>query len=87
MINPELIAELARALQPAGELYVMTDIFVLALDAMAALETSPAYESVSGGWTFARHNPYGAKSRRERQCEQEGAPIWRLLYRRVATGV
>ena len=87
VINPGLIAELAVALQPGGELYVMTDIFALALDAMAALEASPAYESATGGWTFARANPYGAKSRRERQCEQEGAPIWRLLYRRVGPAV
>jgi len=83
VIGPGLIAELARALEPGGELYVMTDIFELALDAMAALESSPHYESAVGPWTFARANPYGAKSRRERRCEQEGAPIWRLLYRRV----
>ena len=83
VISPGLIAELARALQPGGELYVMTDIFALALDAMAALEESPCYQSAVGAWTFARANPYGAKSRRERQCEQENARIWRLLYRRV----
>ena len=82
VISPGLIAELARALEPGGELYVMTDIFALALDAMAALEESPFYESAVGAWTFARANPYGAKSRRERQCEQEGARIWRLLYHR-----
>jgi tRNA (guanine-N7-)-methyltransferase len=82
VIGPGLISELARALEPAGELYVMTDIFALALDAMAALEESPFYESAGEAWTFARGNPYGAKSRRERQCEQEGARIWRLLYRR-----
>ena len=87
VINPGLIAELAVALQPGGELYVMTDIFALALDAMAALETSPLYESATGGWTLARGNPYGAKSRRERQCEQEGARVWRLLYRRVGAPV
>ncbi len=83
VIGPGLIAELARALEPGGELYVMTDIFALALDAMAALEESPFYESATEPWTFARANPYGAKSRRERQCESEGAPIWRLLYRRT----
>ncbi|MES1206629.1 MAG: tRNA (guanosine(46)-N7)-methyltransferase TrmB [Pseudomonadota bacterium] len=87
VINPGLVAELGRALEPGGELWVMTDIFELALDAMAALETSPLYESATGAWTFARANPYGAKSRRERQCEQEGAPIWRLLYRRVGSAV
>jgi len=86
VIGPGLIAELARALEPGGELYVMTDIFALALDAMAALEESPCYESAVEAWTFARENPYGAKSRRERQCEQEGARIWRLLYRRRQIG-
>jgi tRNA (guanine-N7-)-methyltransferase len=83
VISPGLIAELARALEPGGELYVMTDIFALALDAMAALEESPFYQSTAEAWTFVRANPYGAKSRRERQCEIEGARIWRLLYRRL----
>ncbi len=84
VIGPPLIAEIARALEPGGELYVMTDIFDLALDAMAALEASPSFESARGAWTFAQDNPYGAKSRRERQCHDEGARVWRLLYRRVA---
>jgi tRNA (guanine-N7-)-methyltransferase len=83
VIGPALIAEIGRALAPAGELYVMTDIFALALEAMAALETSALFESARGPWTFARDNPYEAKSRRERQCEGEGAHVWRLLYQRV----
>lgn len=87
VIGPALIAEIGRALAPGGELYVMTDIFTLALEAMAALETSELFESARGPWSFAQDNPYGAKSRRERQCEGEGARVWRLLYRRVAGGV
>ena len=87
VIGPALIAEIGRALVPGGELYVMTDIFTLALEAMAALETSELFESARGPWSFAQDNPYGAKSRRERQCEGEGARVWRLLYRRVAGGV
>ena len=86
VIGPPLIAEIGRALAPGGELYVMTDIFALALEAMAALETSDLFESARGPWSFAQDNPYGAKSRRERQCEGEGARVWRLLYRRVARG-
>jgi tRNA (guanine-N7-)-methyltransferase len=83
VIGPGLIAEIGRALAPTGELYVMTDIFTLALEAMAALETSGLFESARGPWSFAQDNPYGAKSRRERQCEGEGARVWRLLYRRI----
>lgn len=82
VIGPGLVAEIGRALAPGGELYVMTDIFALALDAMAALEGDPAFESAAGAWSFARESPYPQKSRRERQCEAEGARIWRLLYRR-----
>jgi tRNA (guanine-N7-)-methyltransferase len=83
VIGAPLVADIARALAPGGELYVMTDIFALALEAMAELEASPHYESARGSWTFAPDNPYGAKSRRERQCEDEGARVWRLLYRRL----
>ena len=83
VIGPGLFADVARALAPDGELFVQTDIFALALDAMAALEASPAFVNVDGAWTFARGNPYGAKSRRERQCETDGSHIWRLLYRRL----
>jgi tRNA (guanine-N7-)-methyltransferase len=82
VIGPGLVADLARALTPGGELFVMTDIFQLALDAMAALEESELYDNDYGSWTFCRENPYDAKSRRERQCEAEGVPIWRLMYRR-----
>jgi tRNA (guanine-N7-)-methyltransferase len=83
VISPGLVSEVGRSLVPGGEIYVMTDIFALALDAMAALEAADLFENVAGGWTFARGNPYAAKSRRERQCETEGSRIWRLLYRRA----
>ena len=83
VINPTLMAEIARALAPGGELFVQTDIFALALDALAALEAEPSFENLAGSWSFARTNPYGAKSRRERQCEAEDRQIWRLLYRRL----
>jgi tRNA (guanine-N7-)-methyltransferase len=83
VIGPGLIAEIGRALIPGGELYVMTDIFALALEAMAALEESATFVNAQGTWTFARRSPYLAKSRRERQCETEGVHVWRLLYRRT----
>jgi tRNA (guanine-N7-)-methyltransferase len=83
VIGPGLMTEIGRALTPGGELYVQTDIFALALDAMAALEADDGFVNVAGAWTFLRENPYEAKSRRERQCETDGVRVWRLLYRRV----
>jgi tRNA (guanine-N7-)-methyltransferase len=87
VIGPGLMAAIGRALAPGGELYVQTDIFALALDAMAAMETlaDDGFVNAAGAWTFLRANPYDAKSRRERQCETEGVRVWRLLYRKTAS--
>ena len=85
VIGPGLVSEIGRALVPGGELFVQTDIFALALDAMAALEADAAsFCNIREPWTFLRESPFGAKSRRERQCDLEGARVWRLLYRRVS---
>ena len=84
VIGPGLMTEIGRALAAGGELFVQTDIFALALDAMAALEgeSGEGFTNVAGAWTFLRESPYDAKSRRERQCETEGVRVWRLLYRK-----
>ncbi|HZL17733.1 MAG TPA: tRNA (guanine-N7)-methyltransferase [Polyangia bacterium] len=86
VIGPGLVREIARALAIGGELFVQTDIFGLALDAMAALEAeTAAFANAREPWTFLRESPFAAKSRRERQCEHEGARVWRLLYRRISS--
>lgn len=82
VVGPALIADLERALEGAGEIHVMTDIFDIALDAMAALEQRLV--NVAGPWSFLPASPFRAKSRRERQCEQEGKKVWRLLYGKAA---
>src|SRR5438045_7180534 len=56
VIGPGLMAAIGRALAPGGELYVQTDIFALALDAMAALETDDRFVNAAGGWTFLRES-------------------------------
>ncbi len=82
VVAPGLAEDLYQALAPGGEVFVQTDIFEIALDAMATLEEeSPRrFANRRGPWSFFPHNPYGAKSRRERQCDAEGTKIWRLLY-------
>jgi tRNA (guanine-N7-)-methyltransferase len=86
VIGPELMDEIHHALAHDGELFVQTDIFDLALEAMSAVEGAPSARFVNAHapWSFLPANPYPAKSRRERQCEGEGVRIWRLLYRRSA---
>jgi tRNA (guanine-N7-)-methyltransferase len=86
VVSPLLIADIGAALCPGGEMFVQTDIFDIALEAMATLEEPTGehrFENALSPWSFFPQNPYGARSRRERQCEMEATPIWRLLYRRV----
>lgn len=87
VIGTGLVDELAAALETGGEVSVMTDIFEIAIEAMAVFE---GHEGIGDGttfvnarapWSFWARNPWGARSRRERQCELEGERIWRLLYR------
>lgn len=84
VLGAELIDAVARALEPGGEISVMTDIFDIALEAMAALESDPEqrFTNTRAPWTFLRASPWSpSRSRRERQCESDGTRVWRLLYR------
>ena len=79
VMSPALVADLEALLAPGGEVHVATDIFEIALDAMAELEGR--FTNVAGPWSFLRDSPFGARSRRERQCLDEGTRIWRMAYR------
>ena len=85
VVSPELVAELSRLLAEGGEIYLATDVFDIALDAMALLEydSSRRLVNLREPWSFLRESPFAARSRRERQCEAAGLRIWRLGYRRV----
>jgi tRNA (guanine-N7-)-methyltransferase len=82
--TPELVEDIAACLRPGGELFFQSDVWELALDALAAIESCDALRNEAGAWTFWKQgNPYGARSRRELGCEIDGAPIWRMLYRKL----
>lgn len=84
VVDEELVRQLHRILVPEGELFFQSDVWDLALDAMAVIEGEAArFENRAGPWSFwKKGNPYGVRSRREEQCERDGVPIWRMLYRR-----
>ena len=81
VVDLDLCAVLRRQLQPGGELHVATDIYDLALDAMAELEhPESGFENLAEPWTFWRSNPFPATSRREDTTVQRGQRVWRLRY-------
>lgn len=81
VVTPELAEVLCQLLQHDGELFFQSDIWDLALDAMAVLECCPLLYNVAGEWSFLRQNPYGAVSQREERVTAFGDPVWRMLYR------
>ncbi len=83
VVNPELVEVLLAKLRPRGELFFQSDVFDVALDALAVLESSPGLRNVAGPWSFLRDNPYQVKSLREVRCEERGMRIWRMLYTRL----
>jgi tRNA (guanine-N7-)-methyltransferase len=84
LMNDELVDVLHRKLRRDGELFFQSDVFDLALDAMAVLETaSDRFANRHGAWSFVRDNPFDARSLREVRCEERGLRIWRMCYRRL----
>jgi tRNA (guanine-N7-)-methyltransferase len=85
MVDPALVAGVAEITEPGAEVFVQSDVWDIALDAMSCLERDVRFANAAGEWTFWRGgNPYGVRSWREQNAEETGLPIWRILYRRVA---
>ena len=86
MVDAALCDGIALVARPGADVFVQTDIWDLALDAMAALERDGRFTNAAGEWSFWRAgNPYGVRSWREQHAEEHGLPIWRLLFNRAAT--
>lgn len=80
MVDIHLARSLSQVLAPNAELFVQTDVWQIALDAMTVFESR--FSNAAGEWTFWRGgNPYGVRSWREQHAEEHGLPIWRVLYR------
>lgn len=79
-LSPESVGHLSRALAPRGEIFFQSDVFELALEALALLEGCPLLENTAGEWRFLRESPFAERSGRERSCLEEGVRIWRLLF-------
>ena len=84
LMDEELARDIHEVLAPGGELLFQSDVWEVALDALAVLESAEElFENQAGPWSFWRAGqPFGARSWREQHCEEEGLPIWRILYRR-----
>ena len=85
VVEPQLVRDLRSILKPGGELHFASDVWSLALDALAEFEAAEdCFQNVSGPWSFWKDdNPYGARSWRESNCDAEGMKVWRIIYRPI----
>lgn len=85
MVDAALADGIAHVIRPGGEVFVQSDVFEIALDAMAVFERDERFRNRAGEWTFWKAgNPYGVRSWREQNAEETGLPIWRIRYQREA---
>jgi tRNA (guanine-N7-)-methyltransferase len=83
MVDAALASGIATVARSGADVFVQSDVWDIALDAMATFERDDRFDNRAGEWTFWRAgNPYGVKSWREQNAEATGLPIWRILYRR-----
>ncbi|MCX5742668.1 MAG: hypothetical protein NT062_09250 [Proteobacteria bacterium] len=83
MVDAVLADAIAQVTRPDAEVFVQTDVWDIALDALSAFEGDDRFENRAGEWTFWRAgNPYGVRSWREQNAEETGLMVWRLMYRR-----
>ncbi len=80
VVTPELARILVELLEPEGELFFQSDVWDLALDAMAVFESEPLLRNARSEWSFLAHSPYGVQSLREERVLSQGQPVWRMLY-------
>ena len=83
MVDDALAAGIATVARAGADVFVQSDVWEIALDAMATFERDDRFINAAGEWTFWRGgNPYGVRSWREQNAEETGLTIWRILYRR-----
>jgi tRNA (guanine-N7-)-methyltransferase len=83
MVDETLAAGIAAVARAGADVFVQSDVWDIALDAMATFERDERFVNQAGEWTFWRDgNPYGVRSWREQNAEETGLAIWRILYRR-----
>lgn len=84
VVERQLVDIMHSRLRPGGELHIASDIFEIAMEAMAEIDgdVPHLFENLNGPWRFCRDNPYGVCSRREEATLGRGQRVWRVIWRR-----
>ncbi|MDD5308010.1 MAG: tRNA (guanosine(46)-N7)-methyltransferase TrmB [Deltaproteobacteria bacterium] len=81
VLTPSFLKDAARLLADGGEIFVQTDVDFRAEAYLGALLSEESLEPLGENGRIDM-NPFGARSLRERRCEEVGLPIHRMLFAR-----
>lgn len=85
VVDPEFLAVLADQLRPGGEFHFASDVWEIALEALAICESDEVralgFTNMVDGWSFSRTPPLPVFSRRELTTRSRGGRVWRMRYR------
>jgi len=86
LIQDGFLDDVARILEPGGELFVQTDVEPRArsYEDLVGLDRRFDPGGDEAGSPRIGENPYVARSTRERRAMTDGLPVHRLLWKRVA---
>jgi tRNA (guanine-N7-)-methyltransferase len=84
LVQDSFVGHAARLLEPAGELFLQTDVEERADAYERMLELDARFSAAGDTVGSARmlENPYVARSPRERRAMQDGLPVYRLRWKR-----
>lgn len=84
LLQPGFLDQIARLLEPGGELFVQTDVEERAggYEEITSLDDRFVTEGDAPGSPRLAENPYSARSSRERRAIADGLPVHRLRWRR-----
>jgi tRNA (guanine-N7-)-methyltransferase len=77
---PQVLEVIRSRLVRDGELHVASDVFEVALEAMAEIEAFAGFTNLREPWSFWRGNPFAGQSRREDTTLARGRRAWRMRY-------
>ncbi|NBO29251.1 MAG: tRNA (guanosine(46)-N7)-methyltransferase TrmB [Synechococcaceae bacterium WBB_32_011] len=86
MVQPELIASLAAAMAPDGQLFLQSDVPQVIQFMLEAVANSDAFYPLDGG-TWLETNPFCLATEREAQVLDKKLPVYRRLFSRSSASI
>ncbi len=81
VVQPELVAAIARYLRPLGTVFLQSDVLAIATEMRDRFAEHPAFVPASSGWL--PENPLPVATEREVATYAKGEPVYRTLFERI----